>query len=295
MPPEPSHPYTVLDVFTDRPLTGNPLAVFTAGEEIPSRLMQSAARELHLSETVFLLPGDAEADASVRIFTPGAELPFAGHPVLGAAFVVAALSGRGVVRLRTGAGVVPVVLTRDHGGDLVYGEMEQPIPTVAAYERTDDLLGALGLTRAEVPLPVAAYTNGPTHVMVAVADRAASSANAARIAALDPDWAALRRLGEVTVSCFTRVGDGRFKSRVFCPGLGVSEDPATGSAAGPLALHASRHGWAASGEEIEILQGVEIQRPSILRARIEGDPDRPTKIAVGGAAVTVAHGHFRLA
>jgi trans-2,3-dihydro-3-hydroxyanthranilate isomerase len=82
---------------------------------------------------------------------------------------------------------------------------------------------------------------------------------------------------------------------VFCPGLGVSEDPATGSAAGPLALHASRHGWAAPGEEIEILQGVEINRPSILRARIEGDPDRPTKIAVGGRAVTVAHGHFRLA
>src|SRR5579863_9823412 len=127
---EPEHPYTVLDVFTETPLAGNQLAVFTEGESVPSRLMLSAARELHLSETVFLLPGDDDADATVRIFTPHAELPFAGHPVLGTAFVVGRANGLTTVRLRTGAGVVPVTLTREHG-EIVYGEMEQPPATVA--------------------------------------------------------------------------------------------------------------------------------------------------------------------
>jgi len=122
-----------------------------------------------------------------------------------------------------------------------------------------------------------------------------------QVAALTPDLAALARLGRdlelpsLGVSCFAKVSDGHFKTRMFAPGLGVAEDPATGSAAGPLALHLVRHGWAAPGDEIEIVQGVEIDRPSLLRARIDGDPANPTRIAVGGSAVIVAHGHFRLA
>src|SRR5215472_1432639 len=139
MPPEPDHPYEILDVFTDTPLQGNPLAVFTEGEAVPTRLMQSAARELHLSETVFVLPEDDDADATIRIFTPDAELPFAGHPVLGAAFVVGERQNLATVRLRTDAGIVPVRLTRDHG-EIVFGEMDQPIPTVGVYEHPDDLL-----------------------------------------------------------------------------------------------------------------------------------------------------------
>src|SRR5271167_3599215 len=98
------HPYEILDVFTDTPLQGNPLAVFTEGEQLPSRLMQAVARELNLSETVFLLPGDADCDAHLRIFTPAVEVPFAGHPTLGAAFVVGGLQALETVRLRTGSG-----------------------------------------------------------------------------------------------------------------------------------------------------------------------------------------------
>jgi trans-2,3-dihydro-3-hydroxyanthranilate isomerase len=293
MPPEPEHPYTILDVFTQTPLAGNQLAVFTAGEAVPSRLMLTAARELHLSETVFVLPGDDEADATLRIFTPGAELPFAGHPVLGSAFVVGAAKNLATVRLRTGAGVVPVKLTREHG-EIVYGEMEQPLPTVAPFQRTQELFAALGLTAADVALPVEAYTNGPTHVMVAVVDPDAGSANAEAVAALEPDMAALRAFGTLGVSCFTPVGDGRVKSRVFCPGMGVPEDPATGSAAGPLALHMVRHGRLRPGHAVTITQGAELQRPSELTARVEGTPEQPTRITVGGAAVVVARGHFRL-
>ena len=166
MPAEPEHPYTVLDVFTDSPLTGNALAVFTEGEAVPSRLMLSAARELHLSETVFVLPGDEEADATVRIFTPHVELPFAGHPVLGTAFVVGESQNLETVRLRTGAGVVPIRLTRDHG-EIVYGEMEQPLPTVREFEREAELLEALRVSRPVLPLEI--YRNGPTHVMVGLA------------------------------------------------------------------------------------------------------------------------------
>ena len=102
-------PYVVLDVFTDTPLQGNQLAVFSDGEGLPAELMQRAARELNLSETVFLLPGDrTSADAEIRIFTPTAELRFAGHPVLGSAFVVGQRDGLDTVRLRTRAGVVPL-------------------------------------------------------------------------------------------------------------------------------------------------------------------------------------------
>ncbi|HEX3802240.1 MAG TPA: PhzF family phenazine biosynthesis protein [Solirubrobacteraceae bacterium] len=291
MPVEPTHPYTVIDVFTDRPLAGNPLAVFTAGEAVPSRLMLAAARELHLSETVFVLPGDDLADATLRIFTPHAELPFAGHPVLGAAFVVGELNNFTTVRLRTGAGIIPVTLTREHG-EIVYGEMEQPLPTVRAFERESELLEALGVSRPVLPLEI--YRNGPTHVMVGLAD-------AEQLAAAEPDMVALARLGPIGIDCFAALepdaGPGehtRAKCRVFCPGMGIPEDPATGSAAGPLALHLARHGWYTPGRTLSIIQGVEIQRPSALIVRVDGSPEDPTRIAVGGRAVPVARGHFRL-
>jgi trans-2,3-dihydro-3-hydroxyanthranilate isomerase len=292
MAAEPEHPYTVLDVFTAVPLSGNPLAVFTEGESVPSRLMLATARELHLSETVFVLPGDDEADATVRIFTPHAELPFAGHPVLGTAFVVGAAKDLATVRLRTGAGIVPVVLNREHG-EIVYGEMEQPLPTVREFEREQELLRALGATRPVLPLEI--YRNGPTHVMVGLADPE-------QLSALDPDMSALAKLGPIGIDCFAPVEPGagpgehtQVNCRVFCPGMGIPEDPATGSAAGPLGLHLARHGWYTPGAGLTLHQGVEMQRPSELRVRVEGSAEQPTRIAVGGSAVVVAQGHFRLA
>ena len=298
MPTEPDHPYTIVDVFTDRALAGNPLAVFTEGESVPSRLMLAAARELNLSETVFVLPGDEEADAAIRIFTPHADLPFAGHPVLGTAFVIGERDNLATVRLRTGAGIVPIVLTREHG-EIIHGEMEQPLPTVREFEPVDELLAALGVSRAGVALPVEIYSNGPSHVFVALGGSETRAAGTAAdgvqaLAALQPDMAALRTLGEMSISCCTRAGDRQVKTRVFCPGMGIPEDPATGSAAGPLALHLARHGWCQAGDTLTISQGTEIQRPSELLARIEGTAERPSRIVVGGSAVTVAHGNYRL-
>jgi len=291
MSAEPEHPYTVVDVFTSVPLAGNPLAVFTEGEAVPSRLMLTAARELHLSETVFVLPGDDEADATVRIFTPHAELPFAGHPVLGTAFVVGAAKDLATVHLRTAAGIVPIKLTRDHGA-IVYGEMEQPLPTVREFEREQELLAALGASRPVLPLEI--YRNGPTHVMVGLAD-------AEQLAALDPDMSALAKLGPIGIDCFAATDPAaapgehtRVNCRVFCPGMGIPEDPATGSAAGPLGLHLARHGWYTPGQTLTLTQGVEMQRPSELTVRVEGTGAQPSRIIVGGSAVVVAQGHFRL-
>ena len=275
--------YVVADVFTDRPLTGNQLAVFTDGREADDETMHALARELKFSETVFVLPPSEGGHARIRIFTPATELPFAGHPVLGTAFVVGELFGREVVRLETGAGVVPVELEREVG-HIVFGRMEQPIPTWKPYERASELLSALGVERSG--LPIEGYRNGPLHVYVELESEEA-------VAALRPDVGALAGLEGVGANCFAGAGR-RWKTRMFGPALGVSEDPATGSAAGPLAVHLARHGRIGFGDEIEIRQGLEIGRPSTLYARAEGSPAVVQRVVVGGAAVVVARGEYRL-
>jgi trans-2,3-dihydro-3-hydroxyanthranilate isomerase len=276
--------YTILDVFTDVPLTGNSVAVFADGSGLDGKLMQRVAREMNLSETVFLLaPEDtATADARVRIFTPGTELPFAGHPVLGTAFVVGEELGTPAVRLQTGAGVVPIALRREDGR-IVYGEMDQPLPAVEPFAEADRLLRALGAARSE--LPVECYRNGPQHVYVSLADQQS-------VSALRPDMAALAELGMFGVNCFAGA-DGHYATRMFAPALGITEDPATGSAAGPLAVHLARHGRIPFGVDIEIRQGVEMGRPSLLYARAEGSSDKLERVVVGGAAVAVASGEYR--
>ena len=275
--------YVVCDVFTDKPLAGNQLAVFTDAREIPEQLFQPLAREMNFSETVFVLPSD-EGDALMRIFTPAAEIPFAGHPTLGTAFVLAAPLQLDEIRLETLSGVVPVRLERD-GSRIVFGRMEQPLPTIEPFEREAELLAALGLERSE--LPVEAYDNGIRHVYVAFRSEE-------EVAGLRPNIASLGDIPAVLgINCFAGAGK-RWKTRMFAPGGGVAEDPATGSAAGPLALHLARHGRIAFGDEIEISQGAEIGRPSTLYARVDGSADDVQRVEVGGSAVIVARGEFRL-
>jgi trans-2,3-dihydro-3-hydroxyanthranilate isomerase len=277
-----------VDVFTDVPLEGNPVAVFAHGEGLGDELMQRMARELNLSETVFLFDpqsGSDEdaADARVRIFTPFTELPFAGHPVLGTAFVLGQRRGLDTVRLQTGVGLIEIALTRD-GDSITSGEMIQPVPEWEPLGSAAEVLAALGVKRSALPVDV--YDNGVRHAFVALDDEAA-------VAGLAPDLGALRRLGALGVSCFTSSGS-RVKTRMFAPGLGVSEDPATGSAAGPLAVHLARHRRTRFGEWIEVHQGGEIGRPSLLRAVAEGDGRRVERVRVAGGAVMVARGEFRL-
>ena len=275
------HRYLVVDVFTSRPLEGNQLGVFLDGRPFDAEQMQSLARELKFAETVFLLPPREGGDVRIRIFTPISELPFAGHPVLGTAFVAGRAFGAETVTLETGAGRVPIELERD-GGRITFGRMQQPIPTWEPFAREAELLAALGVESSL--LPVELYRNGPVHAYVRLPSDGA-------VAALVPNVAALTELS-VAANCFAGSGR-RWKTRMFYPAAGVPEDAATGSAAGPLAVHLARHGEIAFGEQIEISQGSEIGRPSVLYATATGERDRIDSVEVGGVAVVVAEGRYR--
>jgi trans-2,3-dihydro-3-hydroxyanthranilate isomerase len=283
--PAPADPtlrrYLLVDVFTRVPLEGNALAVFTDARGLSSAQMQRVARELNLSETVFLLPGTGATAARARIFTPTLELPFAGHPVLGCGAVIAAALDQSSFSLQTRLGDIALEMRREDGRVLC-GEMEQRVPTPRPYAQAPQLLEALGVVGSA--LPVECYENGPLHVFVALDSEHA-------VAALAPDITALASLEGVAASCFAGEGD-RYKSRVFVPGAGVAEDPATGSAAGPLAVHLGRHGRVPFGRRIEVHQGAEIGRPSILYAQADAEDGRVERVRVGGCAVIVGAGEF---
>jgi trans-2,3-dihydro-3-hydroxyanthranilate isomerase len=276
--------YVVCDVFTDTPLEGNQLAVFTDARDLPEDTLQPLAREMNYSETVFVYPAENGGHARMRIFTPAVEIPFAGHPTLGTAFVLGGPLQLVEILLETGSGVVPVLLERE-GARIVFGWMSQPLPSVEPFDDAEALLAAVGVERSE--LPVELYDNGMRNVYVCLP-------STDDVAALRPDMSRLAEFGKVLgINCFA--GSGKeWKTRMFAPGGGVSEDPATGSAAGPLAVHLVRHGRVQPGEEIEITQGVEIDRPSRLYARVEGTPDAIARVDVGGSAVIVARGEFSL-
>lgn len=274
--------FYIADVFTAVPLAGNQLAVFTDARALDAARMQAMTREMNYSESVFVLPAEADGDVRIRIFTPGAELPFAGHPTLGSAVLLGELLGIDTVRLETGVGTVPVELTKGDGP--TFGRMRQPIPEPRPFARGAELLAALGV--AEAALAPEEYRNGPNFVYVGIRDEAA-------LAALTPDMAAIK---ELVPGAYCFAGEGkRWTARLFCPRLGINEDPATGSGAGPLAIHLARHGLAAWGEEVTISQGACVGRPSTLFARAVGDAARIERVEVGGHAVVVASGTFRLA
>lgn len=283
-PPVTANPYVVADVFTRTPLRGNPVAVFLDAGHLPAERMQRIAREMNLSETTFVLPPRHGGDAWVRIFTPVNELPFAGHPTLGTAVVLGASTSAARLELETAMGTVPFELERTAAGEVTSARMRQPIPTWEPYDRAGDLLDGLGLESSTLPVQI--YRNGPRHAFVGLG-------SVEELSGVEPDQRKLARLPDVAAHCFARSGR-HWRNRMFSPAYGVAEDPATGSAAGPLAVHLARHGLAGYGERIEIRQGVEIGRPSTMYARVEGTGDRIEDVEVSGAAVVVARGSLYL-
>ncbi len=193
--------FNIVDVFTDRPFAGNQLGVFADARALSSEQMQVLARELNFSECTFVLPPEQGGDARIRIFTPEQELPFAGHPTLGTAFVLAAPMQRTLLRLETGSGIVPVLLERE-GARIVFGRMEQPLPTIEAYPHAEDLVTALGVAHIRGPLPVELYDNGVRHVYVEVT-------SADQVAWLEPDFNRLARFGEIGINVLRRRGRTR--------------------------------------------------------------------------------------
>ena len=260
--------YTVVDVFTDRPFTGNALCVVV--DECPPRLMQSVAREANLSETTFVTSVDRDGAAyAVRIFTPGAELPFAGHPSLGTAWVL----GPGSWTQTTSGAVVTIDVDADGA------EMGQPDPTLTEVDPTG-VADALGLPGTEGAwLSVA---GGMSHVLVPTD---------APIDRLQPDnralLAATRSLRITGVGVLRRVDDATLHARVFIPGPSLIEDPGTGSAAGPFGL-LGRRLWS-TDEDVVILQGAEMGRPCRIEVHAETG-----NLRVGGHVAACAEGRFVL-
>jgi len=302
------HRFYQIDVFTTTPLTGNALAVFPDADDLEPRFMQPLAREMNLSETTFVLSSDA-ATRRVRFFTPAAEIPLAGHPTIGTWWTLAELGrldlpadGSATVTQETGAGVLPVHI-RTAGGRPVEVTMVQAKPAWGPVVRDLPALsvalgGSPGLV-ADHPVPQVVSTALP-QLMVPIASREA-------LGGLPVGGAGgglvdlLRSYGTDCAMLYAAdtVAPGTpIHCRMFAPGLGVPEDPATGSAAGALGAFLVRHGVAGTGAGIVRLlieQGIEIGRPSRIAVTVAADPDGSVhEVRVGGEAVTVIEGEVTL-
>lgn len=277
--------YNLVDVFTDTPLTGNPLAVFTNGAGLSAETMQAIAREMNLSETVFFLRPERGGQVKVRIFTPFVELPFAGHPVLGSAWVLAGPMEMNVLELETGAGTISVELERK-GDRLHVAHMTQPLPRFTTFEMEGALRDALGLSSRGDLLPAVLAENGPAHVLI-------EAENPSQIDALAPNHAQVARVTKAGVLVFAQRGD-QCHARYFAPAAGIDEDPATGSAAGPLGAYLVLNDRHPSGQQLIVLQGSKMGRPSTLLVSAECRGQKIDRVRVGGSAVVIARGEMHL-
>jgi trans-2,3-dihydro-3-hydroxyanthranilate isomerase len=282
------HPYQLIDVFTNQPLSGNQLAVFLHGEAIDERMLQPLARELNLSETSFLYPPTSGGHARVRMFATWCELPFAGHPTLGTAFVVARMLDDNSpvvdVQLETDNGIVPVrvELLPDYS---MSGWMNQPLPV--KKEWTGDRKALLEILDVSDPIaPLDFYDNGVPHLFLRLS-------SIAEVLAIEPDFLALRDVcAGARINCFAGEGP-EYTIRMFSPfELATPEDAACGSAAGPLAIHLFQHGDIESAQEIIISQGEKVGRPSTLLASVIADNGVVTNARVGGSCRLVGEGSF---
>lgn len=300
--------YAVLDVFTDRALAGNPLAVVRDAEGLDDAAMQAIAREFNLSETVFVLPPDNPAHtAKVRIFTPGRELPFAGHPTVGTAIYLSAERFRGgegddvdvMVVLEEKVGPVRCGVVLRSGG-VPYAEFDLPrLPKVA--DTAPDVAAvadALGLAAHEIGFghyPLSISDAGVPFVIVPV-----NGLEAARRASPSAErWARVFSTGGcLDVYLFTAEverPEASFHARMFAPTMGVAEDPATGAAAAAFAGVLHRYGQLSDGSHsYRIEQGVEMGRPSLIDLEIDVADGALHGARIGGGAVLVAEGTLKV-
>lgn len=287
-------PFVTVDVFTDRRFGGNPLAVFPDAQGLSDAEMQSLAAEFNLSETTFVLPpGDPANTARVRIFNRTSEMPFAGHPNVGTGWVLAR-QGRainGALRFEEIAGLVEVKVA----GDIVTIDAPQPL-SLGPEMPVDLLAGCVGLAATDIVVathrPIMASV-GNSFVVAEVKGEALTRAM--------PDLARFRQANEaftalgprrLPVYLYARVDATNLRARMFSPLSGTVEDAATGSAATPLAaLLLSRTG--ASAAHYDIVQGVEMGRPSLLRAGAHRSADG-IRASVGGGCVAVLKGEVSL-
>jgi trans-2,3-dihydro-3-hydroxyanthranilate isomerase len=285
-----------VDVFTDRALTGNSLAVFLDGRGLTTEQMQAIAREMNLSETTFILPGDPAREKQegirVRIFTVQEELPFAGHPTLGTAFVLRGRTGAAEIRLALNVGTVPVCF-EDRPGQATYGEMTQRNPEFGVIHAPEAVAEATGLRLSDFDpsLPIETVSTGLPYTIVAL-----RSLQTLQTLHLDMQSAGeyLARSGGKFFYFVSRETVDR-KARLHARMLFYNgEDPATGSAAGCCAAWMVAHGVAASEEQVRIEQGLEMHRPSCIFVRATKRDNQIINVRVGGNCVEVLRGEVTL-
>jgi len=282
-----------LDVFTDKPFTGNSLAVITDGDGLTSRQMQAIAREMNLSETVFVQkPTGNRALARLRIFTTECELPLAGHPVIGTWFLLALLGvvpaqeGSVHVLQQTGAGVLPVEIAFQGARPVRVAMTQKPAEFRAARIDRAALAGALSLGSRDFDssLPIEFVSTGIFHLLVPIKGRSALQ----RIEANPPALGRVLRNSATMAYCFATEG----KNTVFARGMlpwELGEDPATGSAAGTLGAYLVHQGRLKLATPLEIHQGIEMQRPSRIRVEVLAEHGKLVP-RVSGTAVPVMEG-----
>ena len=292
-----SYRYLHYDVFTDHLFGGNQLAVFLDGRGLPAETMQAIAKEMNFSETTFVLPAEQPGtDVRMRIFTPGEELPTAGHPTIGTTFALARAGvidrGRPAFTFGCGIGPVPVALTWN-GDDLSFAWMTQSLPAFgAAVPDPARVAAALSLSPAAVAgtgLPVQVVSCGVPFLFVALTTRSAVDNVVVNSPLLDE---LLRDSGSGAHGIFVfsaEPGGSRATvySRMFAPGIGVAEDPATGIASGPLGCYLVRHKIVqpAQAEAMISLQGAKMGRPSHVHISIGVAKGEIASVRVGGEAV----------
>ena len=298
--------YIIADVFTDRAFTGNPLAIFPDARGLNSEEMQVIAKEMNLSETTFVLPAtDLKAQYRLRIFTPLAELPLAGHPVVGTFYVLAArgsfqlVDGSNRIFQECGAGVLPVDIHVQEGNVEQVVMTQSPPRFFDEYYDRELLADSVGLAADQLlpdGLPAQLVSTAVPQLMV--------PARALRnLEKIEVNPVKMRRVLQETKSdCFMIFTqeciqpESTVHARMFAPSLGVAEDPATGSAAGALGAYLVRHGIVAAEPTVRILveQGYEMGRPSAIHVEVDSVAERPVEVRVGGQAVEVAEGILRV-
>ena len=290
----PRFAYRWVDVFTTERFGGNPLAVFPDARGLDPDQMQRIAFELHLSESTFVVPTERrDCDVRVRIFTPQAEIPMAGHPTVGTAFV---LDRGDRIVFEEGVGPVPVERVGGEGGTTRW-RMTQPRPRFAAGPAPSDVAAALGLDVADLDasLPIESVATGLPFLCVPLRSLDAL----ARAQSSIERWSTVEAAhGGAQPYLFVRTGPREARARMFAPGHGIAEDPATGSAAGPLGAYWLAHDLVACDRtgvaSLTITQGVEMGRPSTLFVEVEGRGRDVTAVRVAGACVAVASGELEL-
>ncbi|WP_130509319.1 PhzF family phenazine biosynthesis protein [Krasilnikovia cinnamomea] len=278
--------YEIVDVFTDRPFAGNPLAVVFGAESLAGDQMQALAREFNLSETVFVLPAESGGSYRARIFTPEAELPFAGHPSVGAAVtsVRRGVAAPGVLVQECGAGSLPIEVTADGSATLTGGT-----PTLGAPMDPAPLLAMAGLTADDLAGQAAPRLAGCGLEFVFLPVRRDALARAR----VDQGAADRLKVSQISVFAWDEAQRSAY-ARVFCPGVSVPEDPATGSAALGLGVWLVAAGWLAGDgtAAYTVHQGIEMRRPSLLACTVTAAGGVATRATVAGHVVPVAHGEI---